>query len=568
TFRALVAGEAESVLTAFEHQSLPFDRLVEELRLPRDPGRNPVFQAVMTLQNARMELLELPGCAVTQLRPRSEAARFDLTFDTYEEGDGSLRLEVNWATDLFDASTVRRLSGHYLRLLETASAAPGVRRSELEMDDAAERAFVIEACNRTASEYERDVPVHRLFEARAAETPNAIAVETADLRLTYAELNARANRLARRIAAAGAGAEARVGVAMERSADLVVALLAVLKAGAAYVPLDAQYPAERLAYMVADAGVSVLVVIDEVPSTLASFGGAVIRTSEKDEEWDDGNLAVETDPDGLAYAVYTSGSTGKPKGVACPHRGVVRLVRGADYAPFARDEVFLLLAPVAFDASTFEIWGPLLNGARLAVAPPHQLSLRDIGRTIEERGVTTLWLTAGLLPGMVDEEVEALGRLRHLVAGGDVISAPHVARVVTAHPGLRVTNGYGPTENTTFTTCHDVRPEDVRGPSLALGRPLPESHAAIPIGRPIANTTVYVLDAHWRPCAIGVPGELCTGGDGVVRGYLGRTGLTADRFVPDPFSSVPGARLYRTGDRVRRREDGTLEFLGRMDQQV
>ena len=671
-FRALVRAEKDASLAAFDHQDLPFDRLVEELKLPRDPGRNPVFQAVMTLQNARMELPELPGCRVTAVHPQAETAKFDLTFDTYEEDGGALRLEVSWATDLFDASTVRRVARHYLRLLETASAAPDTPRASLEMDDAAERAFVVGECNRTEAPYERDLALHRLLERRAAEIPDTVAVEFGDARLTYAELNARANRLARRLLAAGVGPEARVGVAVERSLELIVALVAVLKAGAAYVPLDAAYPADRLAFMLADAEASVLLVRRDVPPALSSFAGTVIRvaasdaadpsvdsnpsigsnpsvdatpsgdtnpsidtnpsvdttpsvdvsssidvhpsvdtdqTIDTDPSMDahrsidsrpsadsnpsiDSNLPIDVHPsldatssdeenlvagvdlaiepgaDHLAYVVYTSGSTGTPKGVAVPHRGIMRLVRGTDYADLGPGEVFLQLTTVGFDPSQMEIWGALLNGGKLVVAPPHTLTLREIGALLEEKGITTLWLTTGLFHRMIDEELESLGRLRQLLAGGDVLSAAHVARVLEAHPHVRLINGYGPTENSTFSTCHTVRPQDVRGHSLVQGRPLPATRVSVPVGRPVANSTAHVLDDAGRPCPPGVPGELFTGGDGVARGYLGRPALTAERFVPDPFSAHPGARMYRTGDRVRRRGDGTLEFLGRLDQQV
>ncbi|MFL5542185.1 MAG: non-ribosomal peptide synthetase, partial [Longimicrobiaceae bacterium] len=575
SFRELAAAERETVLAATAHQELPFDRLVEELRLPRDPGRNPVFQAVMTLQNARMELPELPGCAVTALHPRIETSQFDLTFDIYEADDGCLRLVVSWAADLFDPSTVHRIARHFLGVLESAAADPARRRSELAMEDEAERAFVVVECNRTRSMYERDAAVHRLFERRAAETPDAVAVEFADVRLTYAELNARANRLARRLLAAGVGPEARVGVAMERSAGLIVALLAVLKAGAAYVPLDAGYPPDRLAFMLADGEVSVLVVAGEVPAALADFGGTVLRAGhagegvgDPDADGGDADLPLDGGGKRLAYVVYTSGSTGQPKGVAVPHRGVVRLVRGTDYAELGPDQVFLQLAPVSFDTSQLEIWGALLNGGRLVVAPPNPLTLRQIGALLEEKGITTLWLTTGLFHRMIDEELEALGRVRQLLAGGDVLSVAHVGRLLEAHPRLRLINGYGPTENATFTTCHTVLPEDTDGASLDVGRPVARARVSIPIGVPVANSTAYVLDAGGRPCPLGVPGELYAGGDGVARGYLGRPALTAERFVPDPFSAEPGARLYRTGDRVRRREGGTLEFLGRIDQQA
>jgi amino acid adenylation domain-containing protein len=571
SFHELVAAERETVLAATAHADLPFDRLVEELRLPRDPGRNPVFQAAMTLQNARMELPELPGCEVTTLHPRLETSQFDLTFDIYETDDGCLRLVVSWAADLFDASTIDRIARHWLGLLENAAAHPGRRRSELAMADAAERAFVVDECNRTRSEYERDAAVHHLFARRAAETPDAVAVEFADVRLTYAELNARADRLARRLLAAGVGPEARVGVAMERSAGLIVALLAVLKAGAAYVPLDAGYPPDRLAFMLADGEVSVLVVAEEVPEALADFGGTVVRAGHAGEvEGDAGDVELPLGcGDGrLAYVVYTSGSTGTPKGVAVPHRGIVRLVRGADYAELGPDQVFLQLAPVSFDTSQLEIWGALLNGGRLVVAPPNPLTLRQIGALLEERGITTLWLTTGLFHRMIDEELEALGRVRQLLAGGDVLSVAHVDRLLEAHPELRLINGYGPTENATFSTCHTVLPEDMDGASVDRGRPVARTRVSIPIGVPVANSTAYVVDAAGGPCPLGVPGELYVGGDGVARGYLGWPTLTAERFVPDPFSAEPGVRLYRTGDRVRRREGGTLEFLGRIDQQV
>ncbi len=571
-FRTLVRAERDAALAAFDHQDLPFDRVVETLRLPRDAGRNPVFQAVMTLQNARMEPLELAGCAVSPIRPEYGTAMFDLTFDHFEEEDGGLRLELQWATDLWDEATVRRFAAHFLRVLSASARTPDAPRSAISAADEREAAFEIDLCNRTATEYPRDAAIHRLFEAQAEATPDAVALVSGDEASPYAELNARANRLARRLRALGVGAESRVGVAVERSPNLVVALLAVLKAGGAYVPLVASYPPERLAFMLADAGVSVLVVGgDCAPAALAAFEGPVVSLDgdrRRIEAEEDANLPIDVDPLSLAYVIYTSGSTGTPKGVGVPHRGVARLVRGTDFADLGPSNVFLQLAPAAFDASTLEIWAPLLNGGRLAIAPAHAPSLREIAELIRRHGVTTLWLTAGLFHQMADEELEALGGLRQLLAGGDVLSAPHVRRVVDAHSHLRVINGYGPTENTTFTSCHTVRPEDAAGPSIQVGRPVPATLTAVPLGRPIANTRAYVLDAAMRPCPLGVPGELYAGGDGVARGYLGNPALTAERFVPDPFSAEPGARLYRTGDRARRREDGTLEFLGRVDQQV
>ena len=347
-----------------------------------------------------------------------------------------------------------------------------------------------------------------------------------------------------------------MGICLERSPETVVSLLAVLKAGGAYVPLDPRYPAERLAFMLGDAGVQALVTTSALAARLPEHGGETVLLDVEAEEIarESGDaLSVAVDPENAAYVIYTSGSTGTPKGVAVTHRNVVRLVRGAQYARFAADETFLQLAPVAFDASTFEIWGALLNGACLAVAPPHTLSVEELGTVIERHGVTTLWLTAGLFHQVVDAALPALAGMRQLLAGGDVLSPEHVRRVREAYPALRLVNGYGPTENTTFTCCHIVSGE--------VG-------ASVPIGRPIANTRAYVLDAELHPAPVGVPGELYAAGDGVARGYLGRPELTAERFVPDPFSRTPGARMYRTGDRVRWRADGSIEFLGRIDQQV
>ncbi|HEX6912007.1 MAG TPA: amino acid adenylation domain-containing protein, partial [Longimicrobium sp.] len=397
--------------------------------------------------------------------------------------------------------------------------------------------------------------VPALFRAAAEAAPDAVAVRADGRTMTYGALDAASNRLARHLRALGAGTDVRVGIALPRSADLVVALLAVLKAGAAYVPLDPAYPHERLAYMRRDADVALVLVDGEAPAW--AQGARVVSLAAERSAVDAlpaAPLDVACDPDALAYVVYTSGSTGQPKGVAVPHRAVVRLVRGADWVCLGPEETLLLLAPVAFDASTFEIWGALLNGGALAVHPPEAPDPARLGAFLRAQGVTTLWMTAGLFHQVVDADPSALAGVRQVLTGGDVVSPAHVRRLVEACPGLRVIDGYGPTENTTFTTTHTVRPEDLHRPSL-------------PIGRPISGTQAYVVDGRMRPLPPGVPGELVAGGEGLARGYLGRPGLTAERFVPDPFGA-PGSRLYRTGDRVRWADDGTLEFLGRMDQQV
>jgi amino acid adenylation domain-containing protein len=417
---------------------------------------------------------------------------------------------------------------------------------------------MVDAWNRTDTPYPADRTVHGLFAEQAARTPDAVALVRGDDALTYGALNARAARLARRLVRMGVGPEARVGICMPRGMEVIVGILAVLKAGAAYVPLDPAYPAERLRWMLADAGAAVLLTRGGAADAPAADGVAVVDVDQDDEADGevDGADAAERGlgARGLAYVIYTSGSTGVPKGVAVEHRGVVRLVRGANYAYFGPEETLLQTAPVSFDASTLEIWGALLNGGRLAVLPGSAPSLEEIGRALVRHRVTTLWTTAGLLQALVAERLEALAGVRQLLAGGDVLPVETVRRVRERFPGLRLINGYGPTENTTFTCCHTVDARWSGGP--------------VPIGAPISNTRVHVLDGALRPVRPGEPGELYAGGAGVARGYLGRPAATAERFVPDPFGAEPGGRLYRTGDRARWRPDGTLDFLGRVDGQV
>lgn len=359
-----------------------------------------------------------------------------------------------------------------------------------------------------------------VFAGRVAARPDATAVSAPGRTLTYRALDARATRLARYLRALGVAPEDAVALDLPRSADLVVALLGVLKAGGFYLALDPQQPPERRRLILADSGAKV-VVDPELMAAAEQYQG----TSE----------LPETAPQSTAYLAYTSGSTGVPKGVRVPHRAVIRLVLGQEVLPISPDEVFLQLAPVAFDASTLEIWGPLLNGGRLVVAPPRDLSPVELGQLVEREGVTTLWLTAGLFHTVAASEpaLRALRGLRRLVAGGDVLSGAHIDRAMRELPETQLVNGYGPTENTTFTTCHRF------AEPIGTGR--------VPIGVPITGTTVHLLDERLRPVPEGEAGELYAGGAGLAHGYHGDPALTAARFVPDPFGSEPGARLYRTG---------------------
>jgi amino acid adenylation domain-containing protein len=413
--------------------------------------------------------------------------------------------------------------------------------------------------NETATNYPRNKTVAELFEEVAAAQPDSIAVVFENQQLSYAELNTRANRLAHRLRGMGVRNETMVGCCLDRSLELIVALVGVLKAGGAYVPLDPTYPKERFDFLLEDTHTPVMLTQKSLAST--ALGGRTLPYVCLDEidmtgpDDDDANLSPAGGPTSLAYVMYTSGSTGRPKGVMVENRAIVRLVRNTNFCKFGADEVFLQFAPISFDASTLEIWGPLLNGGRLVVMPPQAPSLEELGRVIRERGVTTLWLTAGLFNLMVEQRLEDLRPIHQLLSGGDVLSPRHVRMVLDHLPDCCVINGYGPTENTTFTCCHTMRPgETVLEP--------------IPIGRPISNTQVYIFDDQMHPAPVGQAGELYAAGDGVARGYLNNPDAGADKFLTDPFATNPETRMYRTGDLARWREDGVVEFLGRVDDQV
>jgi amino acid adenylation domain-containing protein len=555
SFRELVRRVKGVCLGAYGHQEVPFERLVEELKPEREGGRTPFFEAMLAWQNTPERRLEVGGLRFEAEEVGGETAKFDMVM-SLQERDGEVVGRMEYSTEVFEAETAERFVRHFKTLLSNVVAGPDRRISDYALLDEAERRKLLVEWNDTRREYPREACVHELFEAQVERRPDAIALVFEDEQLTFGELNARANQLAHYLRAQGVGPEQTVGICLERGPRLIVSLLGVLKAGGAYLPLDPQYPQERLAFMLEDAGVRVLLTEESVRTQAPRTTASVLSL---DGQWDevahfaDSDLPNLTCAENLAYVMYTSGSTGTPKGVGVMHRNVVRLVKQTDYASFSESEVFLLLAPISFDASTFELWGALLNGARLAVMAPGPASLEQLGAALKRHRVTTLWLTAGLFHLMVDERLEDLSEVRQLLAGGDVLSASHVERMRRELPLCRLINGYGPTEGTTFTCCESVA-EDVG--------------STVPIGRPIANTEVYILDERQQPVPLGVSGELYLGGDGLARGYLKRAGLTAERFMPHPFSAEAGARLYRTGDLVKYLSNGSIEFLGRSDGQV
>ncbi len=552
-FRELLRRVRRNTLGAYAHQDLPLEAILEALEVERDPGRNPLFQAAIVLQNAPAERLEMRGLELRFVEQEGATSKFDLLLEAYESPEG-VAGSVEYATDLFDGGTVERLSAQLRTLLEGIAGDPDARVSALPLLTARERREVVEAWSRSGAAEPEYAGLHRLFEAQVDRVPDAVAVVMGDEALTYAELDRRASRLARALRERGVGPEARVAICVPRSPGMVVGLLGVLKAGGAYVPVDPAYPAERIAYVLRDSGARVLVA-EAGDERFAGFEGEVVAPDAGAPFSDpDARVSAEVGPEHLAYVIYTSGSTGEPKGTEVPHRAIPGFFHGVDYVRFDCGQVLLQHSSPSWDGMTLELWPALLTGGTSVLYEGVMPELPGLAAAIRRHGVTTLWLPSGLFNVVVDGMPELLGDVRQVMVGGEALSAAHVRRALELYPGLRLVNGYGPSECTVFTACEPVSP-DFEGD-------------AVPLGRPVGDRRVYVLDAALEPVPPGVPGELYVGGAAVARGYLGRPGLTAERFLPDPFGGAPGARLYRSGDRVRWRPDGTLEFLGRADQQV
>ncbi|WP_224360630.1 non-ribosomal peptide synthetase [Hyalangium versicolor] len=556
TFLELLERVRQSALGAYANQDVPFERVVEELQPTRSLTRNPLFQVVFALQQAAAMAPQFPfpGLDTRLLEIGEATVRFDFEIHLWPDGD-ALQGVCTFAADLFLPESIEQLLAHYQALLTHLVAHPEQRLSQASLLSPEERRRLMSEWNRPRTALPAAC-IHELFEEVAHSRPEALAIVSGTEPLTYGALNAAANRLARRLRAWGVGPEVGVAFYLERSASLVIAALAILKAGGFFVPLEPGHPRARLQHQLADTRARVLITRRSLVERLPPSDVRLLVLESEDVSGEDArDLGRTATPENLAYVMYTSGSTGSPRGVAVTHPSVVRLVRNNPFASFSPEETCLAFAPVSFDASTLELWAPLLNGARLALFPAEKPSLKELGAFIEQQRVSTLWLTASLFQAMVEEHPESFKHVRQLIAGGDRLSPKHVRHLLAAGYGLTVINGYGPTENTVFTCCNPMRSPGEVGRTVSLGRP-------------IANTQVYIVDANLAPVPAGVPGELVTGGAGLARGYLGRPALTAERFIPDPFSGEPGARLYRTGDRARFLADGRIEFLGRMDRQI
>ncbi|HYO56341.1 non-ribosomal peptide synthetase [Archangium sp.] len=562
SFRELLGRTRVASMEASEHQELPFDQLVDALQLERDLSRTPLFQVVFINQPPAGSDggMQLPGLSLRGVNIRAENSWFDIML-TLHDAKGALTGGWEYNTDLFDASTISRLAGHYERLLQAIVANPEQRITDLPLMTEEERRRVLEEWNDTRTEYPRERCVHELFEEQVERTPEAVAVQYEGAQLTYRELNRRANLLARRLRRLGVGPEVRVGVCLERSVEMVVALLGTLKAGGAYVPLEPSYPRERLAYMMGDARAPVVLTQERLLEMLPEHTGQVVCL---DSGWGDieregggeENVKGGARADNLIYVIYTSGSTGRPKGAMNIHSALSnRLLWMQEAYGLEEGEGVLQKTPFSFDVSVWEFFWPLLTGARLVVARPggHQDSAYLV-KLIEEQQITTVHFVPSMLQVFLEEPgLEACTSLERIICSGEALPA-NLAERCLERLGAELHNLYGPTEAAVDVTWWACR----RG----------EHRSSIPIGRPIDNTRIYLLSPHLHPVPVGVRGELYIAGEGLARGYLGRPELTAERFVPDPFSGEAGARMYRTGDVARFLEDGSIEYLGRVDFQV
>jgi len=549
-FRELLQRVREVALGAYAHQDIPFEKLVEELQPERSLSHAPLFQVMMVLQNAPRSVLELPGLNLHAIEVETATTKFDLGLSMEEREQGIVG-EWQYNTDLFDASTISRMADHFQMLMSTIAGDADRRIGELPLLTPAEEWQVLVEWNETAEEYPKDKCIHQLFEEQAERTPENIALVFEDKQLSYRELNARANQLARHLQRLGVGPEKMVGICLERSIEMVVAVMGILKAGGAYVPLDPKYPSGRLAYILEDTAVSVLLTQESLVNKLPSWFGQTLCL---DSVWEsiklesEENLNTIIDPNHLAYIIYTSGSTGKPKGVMVTHAGLPNLAQAQieqfQLPPSSR---ILQFASLSFDGSIFEIVMALRIGATLHLADQDSiLPGSGLVELLTEQAITTAVLPPSVLAAL---PAESFPELQTLIVAGEACSAELTAQWGR---GRRFFNGYGPTETTVWaTTAGDLSAD--RNP---------------PIGRAIANTQVYVLDMNLKPVPIGVVGEVHIGGVGLARGYLNRPELTAERFIPHPFSHEPGARLYRTGDLARYLPDGNIEFVGRIDHQV
>jgi amino acid adenylation domain-containing protein len=560
SFTELLRRTKEVTLDAYAHQDVPFEKLVEVLSPDRNLDSTPLFQVMIVLQNAPQSELELGGAKLQPLSIESGTAKFDLTMDLAEiagRPQDGMRCVLEYNTDLFEKPSIARMIEHFQTLLEAAASGMGRSIDELPFMREAERQQLLVEWNDTAADGGRNGCVHELFEEQARKTPHAAAVQYDRRQWTYEDLNHRANQLAHYLRKLGVGPEVRVGICLHRSFEMVFGLLGILKAGGTYIPLDPDYPQERLAYLIQDAETKILLIHDQTSQFIAESGVRIVHLNEDWHKIDAEScrdLQINTFPENTAFVIYTSGSTGNPKGVVVPHRALWnQLLWAAREFRISEADRFLHKTSLSFDVSAEEIFVPLTAGAQVVLAKPGgERDLEYLARFVEDQAITCIDLPPALLQVLLD--YPGLGRwtsVRLVLCGGEAVSA-ELVKYFYDRFSIPLLNVYGPTETTVQSTFADRL----------------QGKEVIPIGRPVANTQVYVLDQRYAPVPVGVMGELFIGGMGLARGYGNRPELTAEKFVPNPFAKTPGERLYRTGDQVVWRADGNLEFMGRSDHQV
>ncbi|MBA2283896.1 MAG: amino acid adenylation domain-containing protein [Ktedonobacteraceae bacterium] len=557
-FRAFLRQVRHIALEAYAHQEVPFEQIVEELQPERNLMRHPLFQTAFALLNDPVLTLNISDLTLRLLDIDNGTAKFDLTLFMRDEKE-QLVGKFEYNANIFEAATIGRLSIHFCALLKGIVSLPECPLIDLPLLTAPEREQVLITWNATQTPYPVHRCVHELFEDQVTRSPDAIAVAYDDAQLTFYELNRRANQLAHGLQKLQVGPEVVVGVCLDRSPELIIALLGILKAGGVYMPFDLAYPRERLAFIARDAQVPVVLTQQALLHTLPEHQWQTISL---DADWtwlareSGANPQSGTTAENLAYVIYTSGSTGEPKGVAVPHKAINRLVCHTDYVQLDCDDHIAQASTASFDAATFEVWGALLNGGRLVgVTKEIALDPQAFARILRVQSITVLFLTTALFKQSIQEIPYIFQSLHTLLFGGEAVDPRWVREALKHGAPERLLHVYGPTENTTFSSWY-------------LVQAVPDDAETVPIGRPIANSQFYVLDQRLQPVPVGVRGELYVGGAGLASGYLKRPALTAAHFVPHPFSTEPGARLYKTGDIVRQLANGNIEFLGRVDHQV
>ena len=580
SFRDFLSQVRQTVLGALDHQDYPFALLVEKLQVERDSSRAPLFQAGFVLQkflesqdlqkvllSSKKTLMNWGGLEVEPFVLEQYESQYDLFLEMLEE-DSSLVGLLKYNADLFDQQTIARMASHFQNLLEGIVNDPQQRVTALPLITEVEREQILVEWNNTKTDYPNDKCIHQLFEEQVEKNPDAVAVVFEQQKLTYSQLNSKANQLAHYLQKLGVVPETLVGICVERSLEMVVGLLAILKAGGAYVPLDPNYPTSRLNYMVEDAQLSIILTQEKWQHHLSETIGTVICLDTDSEIINQQSQQMpenQVTANQLAYVIYTSGSTGQPKGVTIPHQGVVRLFSNTNYVQLDPTDRVAQVSNTSFDAATFEIWGALLHGAvAVVITKSVLLSPQEFVNYIKQEKITTLFLTTALFNQLAYSVPEAFSTLKHLLFGGEAVDPKSVKQVLEKGAPERLLHVYGPTENTTFSSWYKVTK-------------VAEGATNLPIGKPISNTQIYILDSQLQPVPIGVAGELHIGGDGLATGYHKRPELTASKFIPNPFDKskvnppLEGSqksKLYKTGDLVRYLADGNIEFLGRIDHQV